>query len=43
MVKRLSELDTLLDLHGEVLVQEGGYWIKMHFFEEVDKVLKELL
>lgn len=22
-------MDTLLDLHGEILVQEGGYWIKI--------------
>lgn len=29
MAKRLTELDTLLDLHGEILVQEGGYWIKI--------------
>lgn len=29
MTKRLTDLDTLLDLHGEILVQEGGYWIKI--------------
>ena len=29
MAKRLTDLDTLLDLHGEILVQEGGYWIKI--------------
>lgn len=29
MAKRQTDLDTLLDLHGEVLVQEGGYWIKV--------------
>ncbi len=29
MVRRLTELDTLLDLHGEILVQDGGYWIKI--------------
>ena len=29
MAKRLTELDTLLELHGEILVQEGGYWIKI--------------
>ncbi|MGH8687984.1 MAG: toxin-antitoxin system TumE family protein [Burkholderiales bacterium] len=29
MARRQSGLDTLLDLHGEVLVQERGYWIKI--------------
>ena len=29
MARRQSELDTLLDLHGEILVQERGYWIKI--------------
>ena len=29
MAKRQAELDTLLDLHGEILVQDGGYWIKI--------------
>jgi hypothetical protein len=29
VAKRLTGLDTLLDLHGEILVQEGGYWIKV--------------
>lgn len=29
MARRQTDLDTLLDLHGEILVQEGGYWIKI--------------
>jgi hypothetical protein len=29
VAKRQTELDTLLDLHGEILVQDGGYWIKI--------------
>lgn len=29
MARRQTGLDTLLDLHGEILVQEGGYWIKI--------------
>lgn len=29
MAKRQTDLDTLLDLHGEILVQDGGYWIKI--------------
>ena len=29
MAKRQTELDTLLDLHGEIIVQDGGYWIKI--------------
>ena len=29
MAKRQTELDALLDLHGEVLVQGGGYWVKI--------------
>jgi hypothetical protein len=29
MAKRQTGLDTLLDLHGEVWVQDGGYWIKV--------------
>lgn len=29
MAKRQTQLDTLLDLHGEILVQNGGYWIKI--------------
>lgn len=29
MARRQTELGTLLDLHGEILVQGGGYWIKV--------------
>ncbi len=29
MVRRLTGLDTLLDLDGEILVQDGGYWVKI--------------
>lgn len=29
MAKRQTALDALLDLHGEVLVQGGGYWVKI--------------
>lgn len=29
MTRRSTGLDTLLDLHGEVLIQDGGYWIKI--------------
>lgn len=29
MARRQSGLDTLLDLHGAILVQERGYWIKL--------------
>jgi hypothetical protein len=27
--RRPTGLDTLLDLHGEILIQDGGYWIKI--------------
>lgn len=29
MARRQTGLDTLLDLHGEILVQDGGYWVKI--------------
>lgn len=29
MTRRATGLDTLLDLHEEVLIQDGGYWIKI--------------
>lgn len=29
MPKRLTELDTLLDLDDEIMVQDGGYWVKI--------------
>jgi len=29
VAKGQTALDTLLDLHGEILVQDGGYWIKI--------------
>ena len=29
MARRQTGLDTLLELHGEILVQDGGYWVKI--------------
>jgi hypothetical protein len=29
VTRRSTELDALLDLHGEILVQDGGYWVKI--------------
>jgi len=29
VTKRPADLEPLLDLHGEILVQDGGYWIKI--------------
>lgn len=33
-------IDTLLDLHGSILDQGGGYWIN-DFFADVDRALLE--
>ena len=29
MARRQTGLDTLLELHGEILVQDSGYWVKI--------------
>ena len=32
-MKRDTGIDTLLDLHGSILAQEGGYWIKLEAWQ----------
>jgi hypothetical protein len=32
-VKRDTEIDTLLDLHGSILEQGNGYWIKLEAWQ----------
>ena len=47
-----SGIETLIDLHDQIIDQDGGYWVKIEAwrvvpteeipFNEVDRVLKEV-